>query len=97
MYGGRARYLRTYVDFTITVYVYQLNIFYILELSRIEPIITQKIKRHSVIVAIKTERSNFEITRVLKVARTFVYKIRNELTMYRQCQNKRNIVDTLIQ
>ena len=36
-------------------------------------------KRHAEIVSIKAEHSDLEIARFLKVARSFVYKVRKEL------------------
>ena len=41
--------------------------------------LTQEMKRHAVIVALKAEHSDLEISRFLKVARSFVYKVRKEL------------------
>lgn len=41
--------------------------------------ITQKMKRHAVLVALKAGHSDLEIARFLKVARSFVHKVRQEL------------------
>lgn len=41
--------------------------------------LTQEMKRHAVIVAIHAEHSDVEIARFLKVARSFVNKVRKEL------------------
>ena len=41
--------------------------------------ITQNMKRHTVLVALKAERSDLEIARFLKVARSFVHKVRQDL------------------
>ena len=43
------------------------------------PQLTQEMKRRAVIVAIKAEHSDLETSRFLKVARSFVYKVRKEL------------------
>ncbi|KPU74657.1 uncharacterized protein Dana_GF26712 [Drosophila ananassae] len=42
-------------------------------------ILTQEMKRHAVIVALHAEHSDLEISTFLKVARSFVYKVRQEL------------------
>ena len=41
--------------------------------------LTQEMKRHAVIVAIHAKHSDLEISQVLNVARSFVYKVRGEL------------------
>ena len=41
--------------------------------------LTNEIKRHSVIVALKADHGDLEITRFLRVARLFVHKLRKEL------------------
>ncbi|XP_052832121.1 uncharacterized protein LOC128247010 [Octopus bimaculoides] len=49
------------------------------ELSMADPMVKQEMKRHAVIMVIKAELSNLKIAQFLKVARSFVYKIRKEL------------------
>ncbi|XP_052823177.1 uncharacterized protein LOC128247605 [Octopus bimaculoides] len=44
-----------------------------------DPQLTQEMKRHGVNVVIKAEHSDLEISQVLKVARSFVYKVCMEL------------------
>ena len=41
--------------------------------------LTNKMKRHAVIVELKTDHEDFEIARFLRVARLLVHKIRKEL------------------
>ena len=41
--------------------------------------LTNELKRHAVIVALKANHGGLEIARFLKVARSFVHKIREEL------------------
>ena len=41
--------------------------------------LTTEMKRHAVIVALKADYGDLEIARFLRVARSFVYKIRKEL------------------
>ena len=41
--------------------------------------ITNEMKRHAVIVSIKAEHSDLKIPRFLKIARSFVCKVRKEL------------------
>jgi len=41
--------------------------------------LTQKMKRNAVIVAIRAEKEESEIATFLNVARSFVYKVQNEL------------------
>ena len=41
--------------------------------------ITNEVKRHTVIVSIKAKHSNLEIAIFLRVARSFVFKVRKEL------------------
>jgi hypothetical protein len=38
--------------------------------------LTQEMKRHAVIVALNAKHSDLEISRFLKVARSFVFKVR---------------------
>ena len=44
--------------------------------------ITSKMKRHAVIVSIKAKHIDFKIARFLKLARSFVCKVRKELKGY---------------
>ena len=44
-----------------------------------DPMLTNEMKRHSVIVALKPDHGDLEITHFLRDARLFVHKIRKEL------------------
>ncbi|XP_036370217.1 uncharacterized protein LOC118768217 [Octopus sinensis] len=50
-----------------------------LKIKMTAPILTNEMKRHAVIVALIANHGDLEISRFLKVARSFVHKIRCEL------------------
>lgn len=45
----------------------------------LEPILTEKMKKHAIIVLLAEEHSGLDIAAFLKLVRSFIFKIKNEL------------------
>ena len=67
--------------------------------------LTNEMKRQVVIVSLKVDHGDLEIARFLRVARSFVYKIRKEwekekenvISVSKRKKNRKNIPDVPIQ
>ena len=67
-----------------------------------ETLLTNEMKRHVVIMALKADHGDLEIARFLRVARSFVHKLRKELekendNVMSVSKRKKNILPVPIQ